>query len=341
MLSKRDSTFIKGLAVLLLLFHHNPLGYNSLTVFRSSARVLVWLFFFVSAYGFSLQLEKGQGRHPIRFVTKRILLLLLPMWLIYPINLAAQIINAPRLILNYFSESWVRLPLDIFSLSHFFGLSGVSGYWYVGMLMVVIVLFPLIDLVVKKTGWLSIPLAYVFILVEPVRLLSCRGGYFDEYLMIVVLGSLFARKKVFEHIPSLPKQLKYVLMVFSIFLILALACVRFELKDLVSESRFFYADPITTMLALAIVLWVFLFRMDNAASSVLEWLGAQSGNIYYIHSIFYNILLFKFPINDRFLSYFLCLGFSLSISFLIESVKKRTDYDSRLRSGIKKLLKET
>ena len=104
-MSKEDTKFLKGIAIILLLYHHDPFYSDYGFFLQSGARVCVWLFIFISAYGFTLQMKEGYEKKPVRFVIKRILLLYAQMWFFYLFNLTMSIIWDPGLI-GYFKSSY-------------------------------------------------------------------------------------------------------------------------------------------------------------------------------------------------------------------------------------------
>ena len=335
-MTKKDSLFIKGIAVLLLLFHHNPNGYNTYVVPRESARILVWMFLFVTAYGFSSQLEKGYEKHPIRFVLRRLALIYFPMWIMYLLNLGALLYCNRPSIIDYFSQSVWYVILDVLSLSHYFGVSGVAGYWYIGMLFVMTAVFPLLYYGVKKFGWFMILPIYIFTVFDPYRLYSPNGRFFDSYLLIVVIGIIFQQKRVLSFVQRIDKWYRYVGVVFTFIVLLALACFRFEISGMLYTEKYLISDPLSTVMALIVVITVVAFRKDNFISSSIEWLGGQSGNVFYVHGFFYNVILMNSSIYNHWLGFILCLAFSLAISCSVELIKKKLKYNDRLREWLDK-----
>ncbi len=337
MLTKEDTGFIKGIAVLLLLFHHNPNADWDLLSIRSAARICVWCFMFVSSYGFAVQMEKVTSQRRLSFIVKRLALLYCPMWIIYLIRLLALFLAYPSSVVSFITSAWYNLPSDILCISQYWKNAGAAGYWYVGLLALIITVYPLIFLIVRKTGWLSLVLLYAFIVLFPFKLSLLYGGYVDEFLLIVFIGTLFRQKKIYERLPRV-SGVKAVLVALAACLILiALAPIRTYFLDEVANNVFFRIDFMSTIMTVILVTAVYMARSGVRLSHVVEWLGKQSGNIYFSHSIFYFVILRKITIRSGLLSFLLCLMFSLAVTAAVEYVKKKTGYNERLRKALERV----
>ena len=343
MLSKKDTLFIKGLSILLLVYHHNRYDISGLSPLRSGLRIVVWIFLFITAYGFSLQLEASQNKHPVKFVIKRLILIYVPLWICYIIDLIIILCFNPNIVIAFFTGSPVNWLAELFCVSQYTRTPSIfntllSG-WYINMLILIIVAFPLIYFVVSKLKWGSILLVLAITWFFKWKICYEYGGYLDEYLLIVVIAILFCKYKCFERLPKADNRWRIPLIAMSVLLSAVLLCVRHEYIPYVSQNAFLRFDPLSTFMALAIISAVYVFRRDDKLSLVFEKLGGYSANIFFIHSVFYNVVIPALDINDPFLTFFMCFSLSLLLSAGIEFVKNKTDFNRKLRTGTDKLLR--
>lgn len=341
-MSKDDSLFIKGVAILLLLFHHNPIDSILGDVLQSGARVCVWLFVFITAYGYTLQFKDKYEKRPFHFIFKRVVLLYSLMWFFYLFNLITEIALNPQGILRYFSLSVFNLPIDMLNIQNLVpGKIEIGAYWYVNFLLVVITIFPLLYYLAKKTTWFSIPILVLITQLCPFKLVFDHGGQLNYYLLIVMLGILFARNNVFEYLSKFRNKKSWLVILAGLLIIVPSLIFRNMFLPQVQEKWYLSIGPFSTIITMTIVLMVFLCRTDNKVSQLIQKLGKHSGNIYFSQGFFYNILAFAFPIENEFVLFICCLLYTLAISMVVEIIKKNTKYNERIRNLLKKILKET
>ncbi len=109
-ISKDQSYSIKGIAILLLIFHHlfykverfQPYGirclisFEKLSMIAYESRVCVWLFAFVSAYGIAKTLKQGASSKAInKLFVYRWISLLSSFWFVYPIVYFVSYLQIP------------------------------------------------------------------------------------------------------------------------------------------------------------------------------------------------------------------------------------------------------
>ena len=338
-MSKDDTWFLKGIAILLLLYHHIPYDLELGFVLISGARVCVWIFLFISAYGFTLQMQEKYEKEPFRFIIKRILLLYSLTWYFFIFNLIVSIIWDPGLI-DYFKSSVFNLPLEMLGLSNTFGKRLIATDWYVNFLIIVIVIFPLLYHLAKRTSWFSIPIVVLITQLIPYKMEFTHGGQLNYYLLIVMLAILFAQKRVFEKLEKFKHKKDFIISVTSLLLMAVLVVVRYILLPHLKEHWYLSIGPVSTAMAMIIILDVYFFRTGGMISQLIQKLGKHAGNIFFSHWFFYNYLVFVLKIQNPFLAYAGCFIYCLSISLLLEFIKKKTDYNNRIRKGIKLLLRE-
>ena len=338
-MSKDDTYFLKGLAIILLLFHHNPFDSDLFYFLKAGARICVWIFIFISAYGFTLQMKAGYEKKPIRYAIKRIILLYSEMWFFYLYKLAV-IVLSDQSALPYFRSSVLNLPIDMLALSILFGKPLIAADWYVNYLLITIAVFPLLYFLARKTSWFSIPAVVILTLICPYKMTFEYGGQFNYYILMVMLGILFAQNSVFERLAKYKHKNEFWVLLIGLILCLVLVLARYILVPLHERKWYLSYGPISVLLATVIILMVFLLRKDGKINELLHKLGRHSGNMYFCHGVFYNVFLHLLNIKNGYISFFACFAYSLLFSILVELIKKKTDYNKRIRQGIKILLRE-
>ena len=339
MITKRDTLFLKGLSILLLVFHHNRLINGAIYAIWANLRIVVWIFLFLSVYGLSSQIEKLSPKHYFKFVLKRLALLYIPMWIYNIVILIINLCAAPLSVVKYYSGPVYIWILDLFNLSYYFGTPAFVSGWYISMLLLIIVLFPGIYFVVTKLKWFSVIPVLLIVCFFKWKIYYKYGGYLDEYLMIVVLGILFYKHKVFSVFPKISGFWRWPAIAATIVFFLGMLCLRNEYIPHIYEIAFLMFDPFSTALAVAVITAVFILRRDDKASLLFEKLGKYSVGIYYTHSVFYNSVFPKAGLTNPYLAFIVCFAASLLIAVLIEKGKDCIGFNKMLRSGLDRLLK--
>ena len=163
MISKKDTLFLKGLAILIMVYHHNWYTGPLFSVLQSNARIIVWIFLFITAYGYTSQLESLQKKYSVRFIIKRLALFYIPFWICSIVVLLIDLLANPVETISFYTGSPLIWIIDFFSLSQYFGTPAFVGGWYTNMLVLLIVLFPLIHFVVSKVKWFAIPITLIIV----------------------------------------------------------------------------------------------------------------------------------------------------------------------------------
>lgn len=342
MFKKSDSLFLKGIAILLLLYHHNPVLGNGdvYPVFEIGCRCCVWIFLFITAYGFSAQMSAGYSAHPFKFIIKRLALLYFPYWIYEVFFFFNTVLLNRALITDMWNENKYAFLLEIFNLEDLFGRKHLWSHWYINFVVVLIVVFPIIHFLVKKIGYLSIPLAYALIVVNPFDIYSLNGGYYSSYYLVIVIGIVFYEKKLFEKIKRLSGIKAVAVTSAGTAVLVALFFLNYRYTDLVESTKILRPDPISTLMAMTVVLLVYLARKDGKISNIMERLGKYSAGIFYVHSLYYVYIFTAFPVYHKWLSFFICLAVSTFISASVEQIKTATKYNERLRSKLALILHE-
>ncbi len=226
------------------------------------------------------------------------------------------------------------LKIGYYILLDILGVSSLAGtptllhtWWYLGLSITVIVLFPIIFKLYNKFGWIVVP-AWFFLFCS----LQLSVSDFTDWLILVPIGILFANRDLLEKCREWkPCQkraasavVKFVLFT-GLLLLLLLLYIQLDM-----DNTAYGAKLAGNLLSLSVVLWVWLF-LDGLpiVAPVLAFFGRHSMNIF----LFHNFLRKRWMTDQLYsLHYvpvivFALLMVSTLISIGINALKKYSGYD--------------
>lgn len=323
--SKEDSLFLKGVAILMMLFLHlfhgepwismsNPQIYvnnESLVQLLSFASNPVYVFIFISGYGLYLSYRNGRNNNLKRVAKLYLkywltLMIFVPIGLImvgvdkYPGDIVIIFKNITAWQTTYNGTLWFIFPYMLlsFSSSFLFKIYDKSK-WYIIFLVTSIIHLVCICIVSLYGDFLYVnQLAYI-------------PEHFFELLFPFTLGMLTA--KFFTINQYLKKSLKWL---GYILIVVIVACIIY-LRNYQGISALFYPYYITALCILLVYV-----EKNNYVSLVLRELGKKSTSMWFIHAYicwyFFSDYLFflKYPL----IIYIVLIVVSFFGASLIDSV---------------------
>lgn len=359
----KDSQIVKGIAILMMLFHHlftlkklTQFNVNHLivdqtvtTAISSFFKVCVFLFVFVSAYGLSIQLSKSncslKNLEPT--TRKRVLNIIKKTFaLIVFIFIAGSIFNLPYTAsTDYNNGSLIQKIVYIFFNA--IGMCSVfkapllnSSWWYLSLAILLIVLVPLLYKLLDKIGVCSLLILTVF----SYYIFSLNTTYdrFPKYLLITLLGIITAKYNFFDLLKNyIYKErggnfLLRLLLLIGLFLYFPLAVY---LCTLIEPCYYFILD---TLSAFNIVLLCFLLISHiPVINTILSYLGKYSLYMWMFHTYIMTLWFsdFIYSFKNLWLIYFMLIltsfVFSLIFTNLVNFIEGRI---SKINSYIYKHL---
>ncbi len=291
-LTTNDTLALKGIAICLMLFHHQFLtavGYGGLTYsFAAVSKCCVSVFLFVSGYGLACQWSALQSRvesptkpafwirRMISFLLKRFSKFYFLYWFCFAVVLIAGILCGRGLADAYPDR---LSPVKCLMLD-FFGLMGYNSYlpewWFNKMILQLYLLFPLFCLLLhSRVGTLLTLLAAVSLVQwTPVHLFCIEEGG----LLVFLCGMALARKPI-----AFSRKGNLWAAAVAVVLLVPLSLFRLNQSLLVSNA------VIDTLMTLCLVLvWKGLSSFSKGR--VTRWLGVHSSVTYLTHSLLLIIL---------------------------------------------------
>lgn len=334
-LSKADTTTIKGIAILLMLWHHlflNTIAYGILTHSLAVVfKVCVALFLFVSGYGLTKQysqLEKPYFKNTIKFLLRRYVNFFLPYWFYFVL-----VVLVGNLAGFAFQDAYPtsRNMLKCILLD-FFGQMGYNSYlkpwWFNKMIIQLYLVFPLLFLIIRNKflSWVGLAL----IIVMQLYAKSIPGNVFfvvEGGLPSFYLGMLSARCRV---IPESNDRKWRLLLLFAGLLV----CIGLTVLHVKVVKDPYVAVLLRASMAFCVI--VAYKSIGDKHISVLEFVGKYATIMYLIHMLFIKLIPgVIYGVKYSVLIFVVLVAICLATAMLIDALEKLSRYD-RLHVGIVK-----
>ena len=331
-LSRSDTTAIKGIAILLMLWHHlflNTMAYGTLTHSLAVVfKVCVALFLFVSGYGLTKQysqLEKPYFKNTVKFLLRRYANFFLSYWFCFVLGVVVGNVCGYS-----FSEAYPagRNTLKCVLLD----VAGQMGYdsylnpwWFNKMIIQLYLVFPVLFLIIrnKYLSWVGLALVIVVQLYAK----SIPGNVFfilEGGLPAFYLGILCARCQV---IPESNRRWRPLLLFVGLLVCIGLAVLHVMVVK----------DPYVAVLlraSMAFCVIVAYKSIGNKHISVLGFVGKYATIMYLIHMLFIKLIPgVIYGAKYSVLIFVVLVAICLATAMLIDALEKLSRYD-RLRVGI-------
>lgn len=363
--SKKDTSVIKGVAILFLVAYHcfssverfngcdvsfYPFAQSTAVRIFESMNICVGMFAFLSSYGLTktMKFKKSNldlnSRENVNFVTKRVISLLGSFFIPYVLCTAATFIFTGY---NPYGKG-VSLICNIFM--DMFGLAGllhtpllIGTWWYMSFALVIIFLIPFTVAMYRKFGILSIvPYAVLPVLFVPQFRSSGELTNMTRWLLTIPLGIIFADSDLLVKLKE--KKLcrnKVISKIVKFVILTVILLCMFKLRNTGwGKEKFFYY--ISSILPVYFVYYLYEFVTDiPVLNTVLDFLGKHSSNVFFMHTFIRAIWFPKFTYSFKYavLIFAFMIGASLLMSFAVEGIKKLIRWNKFIKFITDRLLK--
>lgn len=365
-ITKQHSQVLYGIAILLMLYHHmfcipDRLGcdYFSLlggveTKLAWFAKICVAIYAFISGYAASKFAEKSWIKRKslreifwenCKYSTKRILSFMKKFWIVFLIFVPMGVcLGSVSISFQEFLKGLFAYNLEIYN----------AEWWYVNQYLLIMVMFPILDLIVSKIAiWLKIDrrrflcltiiTIILFIALYVCDVWKIRTSYWDIrlflyysktsiYCIIFCLGYIFAKFRLYEFEKLACKAWMEIL--------IAIMCIAssFLVRTFLATEAFYSLGDIL-IIAPIILGFCILSKYLKKFSKVLMWIGKFSTYMWLTHT-FYCYYYFREFITVSKISiimYLQLVMISLLTAVVLTEVEKLID---RLISKSGQLLKD-
>lgn len=347
-MTKTESGALKGIGILMLLFHHLflegrtagyqisflPITIEQATHLASFCKICVSIFAFVSGYGLILSYQ-GERKNTITWLRNRYVRTFRNYWYVLILAwIVFMIINQAPIRVYEFHESiflgfWNAM-MEFLGLTHIIqplsSQSILGTWWYMGATLAFLLLLPVVDFLLARVGPIG---TIAFFVLLPKGLKAYPGGCsFYSFFPIFCVGAVFAKHEVFSRIDNLfafkNRRIGELLRLFLFLCLTVLAYkIYYYLPDMLWWDFKFCFLPIPLILFV-----VYLCRWLTPLQTLLGYLGKHSANIYLTHN-FIRMYAAQLVYGRKHfaLVYAVLLLASIILSIVIELMKKATRYE--------------
>lgn len=349
--TKNDTALVKGVAILMMLFHHCfesswrydgyemnffPLTESQTVTIASFFKICVALFVFLSGYGIAKSLERTPQDGYARRIGRRTFSLMSGFWFIFVLGIISAAIIMPSMLEVYSNEhitnSVILALYDFLGLAELFGTPTLnSTWWYMSLALIIIAIMPLLYKLYKRFGWIALFMVTFFLNGFVKRAFNDEIVNFDmiRWLFTLELGMVCADKDILAKIKSFriigkSRAADYAvkLVVYTAVLFCCVYSRRF-LDWKVSYIR----DGLIPMF---VVIYCYTILAEiPGLRNVLQFLGKHSMNIFMSHTFLraYFLKDFLYGLKYSMLTFLVLTVLSVLLSIVIDLLKKYTGYD--------------
>ncbi len=356
-----DSTALKGIAIILLIFHHCfrlqsrmdkysvitwPFEVSTIVDFSAMFKICVSIFAFISGYGLYLSAKKKctELKETECWVVNRLVKTLSGFWFVYVLVFIVTQVFAdyPREIYcdEGYTQGIVWAAIDFLGLANLMGTPTLVGtWWYMTAAIIFIVAVPVMVKWIDRFGLVSI----VVILMALPRIIGDGfpgGNSAYTFLIPVLFGLIFARYDLFGKIDRIKFLKNKFLNGVLVFVLMG--------TIFVASTYIFFRVPVKTFweynYGIYAIIFICFFKKYviriPVISQVLVFFGKHSMNIFLIHTFIQSVFFmdFIFSFKHFLLIAAVLFGISLAISALIiEPLKKLVRFDALMNKLSTKL----
>lgn len=357
-----DSMLVKGVAIILLMFHHcismNQVETHTMNFFpfesyhwpvmvSDSFKLCVGMFIFITGYGLYKSYSKIDIKNKTVFnwTGTRLFKTLSGFWFVYILVFIVTYAVDQRPLAVYVTEptkmegSWLYAVIDFFGLANIAGTPTLIGtWWYMSAVVILIIFFPLLFGMGEKFSYFVT--AFAMILLPRILGIGFPGTKnVFSFVLAFILGMAFAKYDVFAKQDKFTlfknhKLLSDIVLFFVyLFAFFMVVYVTDKLGRKYLWELNYCIDPVIVILFAN----KYLKRIP-VLNRALIYIGNHSLNIFLIHTfIRYEYLNdFTYSFKYALLIPFILLAISFALSVVVELLKKLIRYDKFVSKIIKK-----
>lgn len=352
--SKNNTLAIKGIAIIMMMFHHCfleasrfegykvsffPLNQNSAIEISLFFKICVSIFAFITGYGLMLSIskiinkDKVEGKEIGKWTIGRLIKTLSGYWIIVVLSLIiCQLIDGRTgtvLFKNGPVNGIISIIMNFFGLSNLFGIKNLNTtWWYMSLAILFIISIPIFAKMFKKYGKL-ITLALVVAIPRMIGWEFSSNTYF-AFIFPVLLGMICAENNLMVKFANFQiiKKNKIANKILKFIIETGIIVLLYILYNNLNMNKFWEIH--FGIIPMFIMMYLYEFFIDiPVLKNILQFLGKHSMNIFLIHTFIRATYMENFIYSrGNFIKIaFVLLGISLVISIVLELFKKLIKYD--------------
>lgn len=334
----QETNIAKGIACMLLLFHHLFYHESKFELFwhltnppmisnvATLGKVCVAIFLILSGYGLVKSAE-SDGKVGVKFILRHLTKLMMQFWFIYILFVPLGVVfgRSPLDIYGMGIKGVIKAVIDFLGISNIMNTPTMNGtWWFMGAIILLYIGFPILYRAIKKK-----PCITLFISLLICFFSNSNSRWFHAILLWIfpfVSGMFLAEKNLINKF----FQRRMIIQSCSVIVFFIVSLVIRKISGIRADTFF----------GLSIMgVWFVFFANLKRISSALGFIGKHSGNIFMFHTFIY-AYYFKEIIYSLWyppLIYVNLLLLCVVVSVLIEKLKLLIRYDKLQRFAINKL----
>lgn len=353
-LSKTDSLCLKGIAIILLIYHHCfasvnrfkgytvdffPFPQDVIIDFSYFCKICVAIFAFITGYGLycSASKNKLEARSCAKWTVSRLIKTMGGFWIVYIITLILTQTFAGFAADRYCDDGMIRGA--VYAFIDFMGLANAfdtptlcATWWYMSAAIFFIIAIPFLVKFTNKFGFfVTIALIAFIPRVLQIGFPGTTNGY--SFITVLLFGMAFAKYGIFEKLADL-KWVKNEKadMALKFLPLLALVAVSIVVYNRVPIEDFWELHYAIIPMFCIYFCKVYIVRIP-VVKQVLAFFGKHSMNIFLVHTFFrYTFFMdFTYSFKKFWLIALVLFGVSLGVSIVLEAFKKLIRYNKLIK----------
>lgn len=355
--TKEHTMQMKGIAIIILLFHHcflnaqrwatvpyeklattkgwgyypisfAPFSSHTIQYLASFSKICVAMFVFMTGYGMWVSYESQKKKTTMsNYIKKRMVTLMTGFLIIFVVT---EILAIPtgRFIEVYGHDfrSVVYMIIDALGLAKLLGTPLFClTWWYMSLAIVLIMIFPFVHSIMEKYQWVVV----VASIIVP---RACGFGQSTDlfrYLLAYTLGMYFAQHDLLARIKEkfMKQNVAGKLLSLIVSLIGLAVIIKCRQNAWIGWKYLDFWDGFAAMYMI-VILYIYILNGKWIVKG-LGFLGKHSMNIFLIHSFYRDVFFHEFTYSFYYawLDYIVLMAISLVTSIVLEWFKKLIRYE--------------
>lgn len=355
--TKEHTMQMKGIAIIILLFHHcflnaqrwatvpyeklattkgwgyypisfAPFSSHTIQYLASFSKICVAMFVFMTGYGMWVSYESQKKKTTMsNYIKKRMVTLMTGFLIIFVVT---EILAIPtgRFIEVYGHDfrSVVYMIIDALGLAKLLGTPLFClTWWYMSLAIVLIMIFPFVHSIMEKYQWVVV----VASIIVP---RACGFGQSTDlfrYLLAYTLGMYFAQHDLLARIKErfMEQNMARKLLFLIVSLIGLAVIIKCRQNAWIGWKYLDFWDGFAAMYVI-VISYIYILNGKWIVKG-LGFLGKHSMNIFLIHSFYRDVFFHEFTYSFYYawLDYIVLMSISLVTSMVLEWFKKLIRYE--------------
>ena len=355
--TKEHTMQMKGIAIIILLFHHcflnaqrwatvpyeklattkgwgyypisfTPFSSHTIQYLASFSKICVAMFVFMTGYGMWVSYESQKKKTTMSNYIKKRMVTLMTGFLIIFVVTEVLAIPTGRFIEVYGHDfrSVVYMIIDALGLAKLLGTPLFClTWWYMSLAIVLIMIFPFVHSIMEKYQWVVV----VASIIVP---RACGFGQSTDlfrYLLAYTLGMYFAQHDLLARIKEkfMEQNVEGKLLSLIVSLIGLAVIIKCRQNAWIGWKYLDFWDGFAAMYVI-IISYIYILNGKWIVKG-LGFLGKHSMNIFLIHSFYRDVFFHEFTYSFYYawLDYIVLMAISLVTSIVLEWFKKLIRYE--------------